>query len=105
MLASLLLHNPNCHARCRRGGGQAGPPTASAAGATAIGDMTRMPRRLPPLGLRHAGEEGNRASANKWQMAVRNHDGFGGHIQISIQLRCNAEKRFCLIENSPGAAN
>ena len=48
MLASLLLHNPNCHARCRRGGGQAGPPAASAAGATAIGDMTRMPRRLPP---------------------------------------------------------
>jgi len=26
-------------------------------------------------------------------------------IQISIQLRCNVEKRFCLIENSPGEAN
>ena len=66
MLASLQLHNPNCHARCRRGGGQAGPPTASAAGAAAIGDMTRMPRRLPPLDLRHAGgKEGRRASRNK----------------------------------------
>ena len=81
------------------------PPPAPPAPPRSATDMTRMPRRLPPLGLRHAGKEGSRASANKRQMAVWNRDGFGGHIQISIQLRCNAEKRFCLIENSPGEAN